>query len=379
MLAHGALGKYLEELEVENPAGLQNTLIQSIPDLVSNEPIFALWQLKELVSAESFGDLFETSAENILHELWQNPQYENLHEGVKQYLADWGFRCSGELTFLTQNYQEDPLSFIRILKIYVMADNQDPNVRFRLKQDEQKARLVEVSRDLNSVQSAVLKSLVRFARFAISCRERVRMQQALAYSHFKAINLSLGADLVRTGLFNAPMDIFYLEYDEVSRILNQEWTDRNYLRSLIALRKKKMAESAECPETFHANNDDYKNRYSDQDAAPNGGDRCYAGLPACGGIIQARAVVLDSIHEIGSLKMGDILVTKQTDPGWICAFPLISGLVVERGGMLSHGAIVAREFGIPAVVGLKDITKIIKTDDIVTVDGNQGLVECHPV
>ena len=104
---------------------------------------------------------------------------------------------------------------------------------------------------------------------------------------------------------------------------------------------------------------------------------CYAGLPACGGTVTARAVNLESIHDIGQLRRGDVLVTKQTDPGWICAFPLISGLIVERGGMLSHGAIVAREFGIPAVVGLKDITKIINTDDIVSVDGNQGLVECH--
>ena len=82
----------------------------------------------------------------------------------------------------------------------------------------------------------------------------------------------------------------------------------------------------------------------------------------------------DFQREIDQLAKGDILVTKQTDPGWICAFPLISGLIVERGGMLSHGAIVAREFGIPAVVGVKDITSSIKTGDIVEVDGNQGVV-----
>ena len=71
------------------------------------------------------------------------------------------------------------------------------------------------------------------------------------------------------------------------------------------------------------------------------------------------------------------MVTKQTDPGWICAFPLISGLIVERGGMLSHGAIVAREFGIPAIVGIKSITTILQTGDMVLLDGNKGIVECQ--
>jgi phosphohistidine swiveling domain-containing protein len=69
-----------------------------------------------------------------------------------------------------------------------------------------------------------------------------------------------------------------------------------------------------------------------------------------------------------------VLVTRQTDPGWGPIFPLISGLVIERGGMLSHGAIIAREFGIPSVVGVKDATRLIAHGSSITVDGDRGLV-----
>jgi pyruvate,water dikinase len=80
------------------------------------------------------------------------------------------------------------------------------------------------------------------------------------------------------------------------------------------------------------------------------------------------------VTESNRLSAGDVLVTKQTDPGWGPIFPLISGLVIERGGMLSHGAIIAREFGIPSVVGVKDATRLIAHGSSITVDGDRGLV-----
>ena len=88
----------------------------------------------------------------------------------------------------------------------------------------------------------------------------------------------------------------------------------------------------------------------------------------------ASAAILLDVTESHRLRSGDILVTRQTDPGWGPIFPLISGLVIERGGMLSHGAIIAREFGIPSVVGVKDATSLIRHGSSITVDGDRGLV-----
>jgi pyruvate,water dikinase len=98
------------------------------------------------------------------------------------------------------------------------------------------------------------------------------------------------------------------------------------------------------------------------------------GLGVCGGQTTARAAVLSDVSDAHLLQPGDVLVTRQTDPGWGVVFPLISGLVMERGGMLSHGAIIAREFGIPSVVGISDATRLIPHGSLVHIDGDLGLV-----
>jgi pyruvate,water dikinase len=98
------------------------------------------------------------------------------------------------------------------------------------------------------------------------------------------------------------------------------------------------------------------------------------GTPACAGRATGRATVLRDVTEAARLSQGDILVTRQTDPGWGPVFFLISGLVIERGGMLSHGAIIAREFGIPCVVGVRDAMNRIDDGATITVDADAGVV-----
>ena len=96
------------------------------------------------------------------------------------------------------------------------------------------------------------------------------------------------------------------------------------------------------------------------------------GMSVCGGRIKGYAKVLTSVLEASKLELGDILVTRQTDPGWVVVFPLISGLIVERGGMLSHGAIVSREFGIPAIVGVENACVKIKDGDHLFLNADTG-------
>jgi pyruvate,water dikinase len=97
-----------------------------------------------------------------------------------------------------------------------------------------------------------------------------------------------------------------------------------------------------------------------------------AGTSACGGRVTARAAVLEDVTQADRLTRGDILVTRQTDPGWSPILGLVSGLVIERGGMLSHGAIIAREFGLPCVVGVAGATARIPHGVVITVDGDRG-------
>jgi pyruvate,water dikinase len=100
-----------------------------------------------------------------------------------------------------------------------------------------------------------------------------------------------------------------------------------------------------------------------------------SGVGACGGQVTASAAILTDLSECHLLGEGDVLVTRQTDPGWGPVFFLIKGLVMERGGMLSHGAILAREYGIPTVVGIKDATRKIPQGQKISVNGDRGCVQ----
>ena len=98
------------------------------------------------------------------------------------------------------------------------------------------------------------------------------------------------------------------------------------------------------------------------------------GYSACEGRVKGRVKILNDISSIGMIRKGDILVTRQTDPGWAPAFPIITGLILERGGMLSHGAIIAREYGIPTLVGVKDATTRLKDGQYVLLDADRSAI-----
>ncbi|PCJ55425.1 MAG: hypothetical protein COA79_20695 [Planctomycetota bacterium] len=384
MIFHGILGKITASIFAEEHQGIQNKLIQAIPNLVSKQPILELWKIKQQIEKDHhIDDFINLTSEELLHELYNNAKFNGCKRIIDNYLDQWGFRCTGELTFFGENYTENPLSFLNMLKNYLNSDQKEPAALFASKQDEQRIILKETCKEIfqkYSIFKALpmtifMRGIIRLTTFSISCRERVRLKQAQMYFKFKQVLQFIGKDLKNKNALDGSHDIFYLEYDEISRLLAGEHLDTEYLKNLISLRKNKLIQSKEFPENIKSIQFDYSNYVFNQDRKPQNG-KVQKGLAACGGVVKARAVVIDSIHEIDQLQQGDILVTKQTDPGWICAFPLISGLIVERGGMLSHGAIVAREFGIPAVVGIKDITYKIKTNDVVLLDGYQGLVEC---
>lgn len=110
-------------------------------------------------------------------------------------------------------------------------------------------------------------------------------------------------------------------------------------------------------------------------AERSAGREILKGTTACGGKIKGRATVLRDVAEAAKLEAGDVLITTQTDPGWAHVFFLIKGLVIERGGMLSHGAILAREFGIPAVVGIRNATDLIPQHAKIYLDADRGRVQ----
>jgi pyruvate,water dikinase len=387
MLTHGALGKLCQQINPEKYMGYQNGLIQAIPNLISNRPIHELWEINGLIDQEeAFRALFEsTSAEEVWSTLQAESKYLPLKTRIDRYLSEWGFRCSGELTFLSENYIERPESFIQLLLHYRQSGPENPSLLFKQKRVEQDELYSRINKEIDGLEGKnslskfltkiALSFLVKFTSYSISCRERVRLKQAELYYRFKNICRRLATHSKFRDFLGNQNDIFYLEYPEISRILAGDEMDHEYLKQLIELRKAKIDRSEQQTDNFYTFFEDKDQRTFGQDTSEyKEGDKSLKGLPACGGTITGQIKVLETVHELNKIKKGDILVTRQTDPGWISIFPLISGLIIEKGGMLSHGAIVAREFGHPAVVGIANVTEILKDGQVVTIDGDLGII-----
>jgi pyruvate,water dikinase len=209
-------------------------------------------------------------------------------------------------------------------------------------------------------------------------RERARLKQALLYSRCRRVAIAIGAKFAAAGQLGAANDIFFLTYQEIDALGSGAAMFAHGLRSTIELRRTQHVELSAMhpPDSFVLPEGGYLPLYSEDkaEALAEVGRATLLGTGACGGKVTGCAAVLSNAEEAYLIGKGDVLVTKQTDPGWAPVFYLIRGLVIERGGMLSHGAIVAREFGLPCVVGATGATRIIAHGQSITIDGDKGEV-----
>ncbi len=186
---------------------------------------------------------------------------------------------------------------------------------------------------------------------------------------------ALGEVLHKTGKLTAPEDIFYLHLDEILTMdtgaFKPEWVE------LIEQRKKEFDTYRSQPdpeERFFTYGMNFSDEfiYSKDKIVPVEGD--LKGIGCCPGRVQAKVRLVKHPDEIESLN-GDILVTSSTDPGWVTLFPSASAIIVERGSLLSHSAIVSREMGIPCIVGVSGLLRTLKTGDEVLMDGSTGEIK----
>jgi len=226
------------------------------------------------------------------------------------------------------------------------------------------------------IEAGILILLAYLCRNAIYSRERVRYKQAQMYYNFKKIIFQSGSIFKEKGIIKHKKDILFLSYKEIGSLLSSSEMFTESWHEIIDIRKK--AYEKESALRFPVNFETMQGeRLPQVNEFPAFSKNCreLIGLAVSGGKKQSRVKILESVFEAEKIKAGEILVTQQTDPGWAMLFPIIGGLIVERGGALSHGAIVAREFGIPAVIGIKGITEILHDNDEVILDGDLGKIQ----
>jgi pyruvate,water dikinase len=380
MISYGALERLLRHPGMG--ASVHTSLLKAIPNVVSGEPVLRLWDLSRLVRSDSaLNAVFDSgaTARAVLDAIETEPRFAEFRAALQRFLDEWGFRCSEELMLTTPSFQEDPAPLVDILRVYVGTEGEPLREAFRAQVAERERQTRAVGSELGLPRAVLLNALLPRVHAAIRYRERARLKQALLYSRCRRIALAMGRELARTGTIAERDDVFFFTWQELVDLTGGGAMFPGSVRSSIAMRKAEHARlsATRPPDAFTLEEGEYLDDDIDvaipstANAKARLGEVLY-GTSACGGRVSGRATVLESVTQASLLARGDVLVTRQTDPGWGPVFPLISGLVIERGGMLSHGAIIAREFGIPCVVGVKDAMRRIPSGTTLTVDGDRG-------
>ena len=378
MIYFGTMQKLsVKYIKSDNP-NLHNDLLCGAKDIISTEPVKRILVLANMIrmNTEALNLFTKENESQILEEL-QKDQYKEINSKVQEYLRRFGERCVGELKLETITYSQNPEAFIKILKSYALQSDELPessgyDVKLRKKAEE----IVNKALRGKFLKKWIFKYFLRGARNLVSDRENLRYERTRAFGMVRKIFSSMGKQFYSEGLIEAPRDIFYLKKEEIFDFIQGTSVNRS-LKDLISLRKKEYGEyeakiTSERIRTYgivyHGN--DFATTASS--TITEDGD--LKGIGCCAGVIRAKVRVVRDPSEVAHLG-GDILVTSSTDPGWVTLFPSASGILVERGSLLSHSAIVSREMGKPCIVSISNLLQILNTGDLVEMDGSTGIVK----
>ncbi len=386
MVCCGALEWFLGRHFEGDSNVLLHGLLRGLPDIVSSEPPRHLWRLSRLVHGDdALRALFEEDTQAILDALgWDGARMDEDHPlggPLQTFLDDWGFRCTGELMLTVSSFQEDPGSVIDMLRSYLQIESDGPDHVIEAQGRKRLAQSAELAAELDPARAFVFAKLQQATGGSLALRERSRLKQALLYRCLRRVALALGSRWHQDELVLDPDDVFFLYWQEILAVGDGATIPND----VIAERKAQHARESQWPapppsfrlpvgERWDPSMAEEMEQPADsvQDMGADGST--LTGIAAAGGVVTGRAAVALSKEDFHHVEAGDILVAPQTDPGWATVLFLVRGLVMERGGMLSHGAIIAREFGIPSVIAVPNATTAIPQKSALRVDGDRGHV-----
>ncbi|HET6982848.1 MAG TPA: PEP-utilizing enzyme, partial [Myxococcaceae bacterium] len=299
----------------------------------------------------------------------------------RTFLHEFGGRCYQELLLTSPTFEERPDLAWHLVRGALAAGAADPAAREVSEAEAREQLTRELLGRLPLWKRPLFVLLVRAAHRAVAAREQVRLCQGLLYGELRRAALAVGRGLVERGRIERPEDVFQLEASEVERLLRGRFLYPETIPALIRARRdaaaRASADRRPLPSFFVASEGgEYEGLDEVVSPAASGGARRWRGV----GVSPGRAtgavrVITDPVEQAGQLRPGDVLVARATDPGWTPLFLIASAAVIERGGMLSHAAIVAREVGIPVVAEVALATRTLRDGERVHVDGSTGLVE----
>jgi phosphohistidine swiveling domain-containing protein len=374
MIYFGVMQKLVIKYKIGEGTNIGNDLLCGAKDIISTEPVKRSLALATLIAMdEKAKALFLQKNEKEILDVLRSGKFPEIKKLADEYIQKFGERCVGELKLETVTYKQNPSAFIKIIRSYVqqgVTAAGQKNIEEGLRQDaEAKVRSALRGKPFKKM---IFNYFLKRARVLVSQRENLRYERTRGFGMVRQIFCAIGDDFYSEGMIDAPRDIFYLTKEEIFGHIKGTSVNGD-IKKLITLRKQeyaafekeKLSERIETYGTVH-----HGNRFFQQkQGAKFTGD--LKGIACCPGRVKAKVRVVKDPNEVENLN-GDILVTSSTDPGWVTLFPTASAILVERGSLLSHSAIVSREMGIPCIVGITGLLDRLQSGDIVEMDGSTG-------
>ena len=356
-----------------------DTLTQSVPHNVTSEMGLALLDVADAIRPhpEVVAFLQHVDDEFALEELDGLAGGRRARHAIEAWLEKYGMRCVGEIDITRPRWSERPAALVPV--ILGNVENFEPGTgarRFEQGRREALAKehdLLERVRALPDGEQKAneTKRTIDRLRTFIGYREYPKYGIICRYFVYKQALLEEAERLVQAHVLRAKEDIFFLTFQELHDVVRTSHVDDE----LIAQRKDtfRSYRALTPPRVLTSDGEVLSGAYR-RDDAPAG---TLIGLPVSAGTVEGRARVIVDMAQ-ADLEPGDILVTTHTDPSWTPLFVAIAGLVTEVGGLMTHGAVIAREYGLPAVVGVEDATRLIPDGQRIHVHGTDGYVEFLP-
>ncbi|MCH3963590.1 MAG: phosphoenolpyruvate synthase [Clostridium sp.] len=374
VLALNWINKNMEKWLGEKNAA--DSLSKSAPNNVTSEMGLELLDVADVVRQypEVLEYLEHASDETFFEDLSKLEGGSAVSKSIGAYLEKYGMRCPGEIDITRPRFSEKPTALVPMILNNIK--NFDPGahkVLFEQGMLEAKRREQDLLKRLEQLPGGKQKAKktrkkISLLRNFIGYREYPKYLMICHYWVIKQALMKEAVRLVQKEVIRQKEDIYYLTFEELRQVVHTDQLDYSIIRS-----RKEECKTYEklTPSRIMTSEGEALSGEYDTGSIPEG---ALAGIPASSGTIEGRARVVLRMED-AALEEGDILVTAFTDPSWTPVFVSIKGLVTEVGGMMTHGSVIAREYGLPAVVGVENATRLIKDGQKIRVNGTEGYIE----
>jgi pyruvate,water dikinase len=353
-----------------------DTLTQSVPHNVTSEMGLALLDVADVIRPypEVVAFLHDVEDEGFLDELAKLTGGREARDAIQAYLDRYGMRCAGEIDITRPRWSERPTTLVPMIlgniRNFETGAGERRFEEGRREAGEKERELLERVRSLpdGERKAEEAKRKIDLVRTFIGYREYPKYGMVSRYFVYKRALLAEAERLVQADVLREKEDIFYLRLQELHDVVRTNQVDEQLIRRREDAFRSYRALTP--PRVLTSDGEVIAGAYRREDL-PAG---ALVGLPVSAGTIEGRARVILDIAQ-ADLEAGDILVTTYTDPSWTPLFVAIKGLVTEVGGLMTHGAVIAREYGLPAVVGVEHATRLIRDGQRIRVHGTDGYVE----